>query len=116
MNMNARLAACCFVAGALLLPIAGYAADTDPSSSPKQFVKDSVITTKIKAQLAANNAKTLVHVQVDTDDKGMVTLSGTAPSQKAIDTAVLIARAVKGVTEVDNKIGIWRDAFTGKDE
>jgi len=41
--MNIKLAASCLMAGALLLPIAGYSADSD-RSSPSAFVKDSVIT------------------------------------------------------------------------
>lgn len=44
----------------------------------------------------------LVHISVDTDNRGMVTLSGTAPSQKAANRAFSIARGVKGVTSVEN--------------
>jgi hypothetical protein len=48
--MNTKLVTIFFLAGALILPIAGYTADGDTDrSSPKAFVKDSVITTKIKA-------------------------------------------------------------------
>ncbi len=48
--MNTKLVTTCLLAGALMLPIAGYTADGDSDrSSPKAFVKDSVITTKIKA-------------------------------------------------------------------
>jgi len=39
----------------------------------------------------------------------MVTLSGTAPSQKAADKAVSIAGAVAGVTSVQNNIKIKSD-------
>ncbi len=105
--MNKTLVASCFLAGALMLPIIGYTADADPPSSTKQFVKDSVITTKIKTQLAAALPSTLVHIQVDTDAKGAVTLSGTAQNQDAADKAVAIAKAVNGVTSVDNLIKIY---------
>ena len=108
--MNTKLAASCLLAGALMLPIAGYTADTDSDrSSPKAYVKDSVITTKIKAQLAEEKLSSLVRINVDTDNKGMVTLSGTAASQNAVDQAVSIARAVKGVTSVQNNIQIKAD-------
>ena len=108
--MNTKLAASCLVAGALMLPIAGHSADGDSDrSSPKAFVKDSVITTKIKAQLAEEKLSSLVRINVDTDNKGMVTLSGTAASQNAADQAVSIARAVKGVTSVQNNIKIKAD-------
>jgi hyperosmotically inducible periplasmic protein len=108
--MNTKLAASIFVAGALMLPIAGYTADGDSDrSSPKAFVKDSVITTKIKAELAEEKLSSLVRINVDTDNKGMVSLSGTAASQAAADKAVSIARAVKGVTSVENHIKIVAD-------
>jgi hyperosmotically inducible protein len=108
--MYTKLAASCLVAGALMLPIAGYSADGDSDrSSPKAFVKDSVITTKIKAELAEEKMSSLVKIKVDTDNKGMVVLSGTAASKKAADKAVSIARAVKGVTSVENHIKIVAD-------
>jgi hyperosmotically inducible periplasmic protein len=108
--MNTTFAKTCLVAAALMLPIAGYTADSDSDRlSPKAFVKDSVITTKIKAELAEQKLSTLVHIQVDTDKKGIVNLSGTAKSQDAIDKAVSIARGVKGVTSVENNIKVVND-------
>ena len=108
--MNIKLVASCLVAGALMLPIAGYSADGDSDrSSPKAFVKDSVITTKIKAELAEEKLSSLVRINVDTDNKGAVSLSGTAASQAAADKAVTIARAVKGVTSVESHIKIAAD-------
>jgi hyperosmotically inducible protein len=106
--MNMILAASCLVAGALVLPITSYAADSD-SSSATVFVKDSVITTQVKAELAEKKLSTLVHISVDTDKDGMVVLSGTAPSKDAVNKAVSIARAVKGVTSVENHIQIAAD-------
>jgi hyperosmotically inducible periplasmic protein len=108
--MNTKLAASYIIAGALMLPIAGYSEDSDADrSSPKTFVKDSAITTKIKAELAEEKLSTLVHIGVDTDKQGKVTLSGTATSQKAADKAVSIAGAVNGVTSVQNNIKIRAD-------
>ena len=111
--MDTKLAASCLVAGALLLPIAGYTADSPERSvdrsSPKAFVKDSVITTKIKAELAEEKLSSLAKISVDTDDKGKVVLSGTAASKAAVDKAVSIARAVKGVTSVTNRIKVAAD-------
>ena len=66
--MNTKLAAGFLVAGALMLPLAGFAADGDKDrSSPTAFVKDSVITTKIKAKLAEEKMSSLVKISVDTD-------------------------------------------------
>jgi hyperosmotically inducible protein len=108
--MNTRLVTTFLLAGALMLPIAGYTADGDTDrSSPKAFVKDSVITTKIKAELAEEKPSSLIHIKVDTDNKGAVSLSGTALNQNAVDRAVSIARGVKGVTSVQNDIKIKAD-------
>ncbi len=105
--MKTKFAAAFFVAGTLMLPFAGYSADGDKDrSSPKDFVKDSVITAKIKADLAAEKMSSLVKISVDTDAKGAVVLSGTAPSQAAVDKAVAIARGVKGVTSVKYDITV----------
>ena len=105
--MNTKLAASFLIAGALMLPMAGYTADSDSDrSSPSAFVKDSVITAKIKAELAEEKLSSLVHIRVDTDDRGMVTLSGTAASKAAANKAISIARAVEGVTNVQSNIRI----------
>jgi hyperosmotically inducible periplasmic protein len=108
--MNIKLIAGCIVAGAMLLPVSGHAADTDANrTSPKTYMKDSLITVKVKAELAEEKASSLVKISVDTTDKGVVVLSGHAPSQAAIDKAVAITRAVKGVTSVENNITIKAD-------
>ena len=106
--MIIKLATSCLVGAVLLLPVAGYAADAERSSATT-YVKDSVITTKIKAELAAEKLSSLVHVSVDTDDKGKVVLGGTATSKSAVDKAVAIAKSVQGVTAVDNRIKIVAD-------
>ena len=108
--MNAKLVANCLITAALILPIACHAADVDSAvSSTKTFVKDSAITTKIKTKLAEKKLASLIHIKVETDDQGIVTLSGTAKSQKAADRAVVLARSVKGVTSVDNQIEVVAD-------
>ena len=76
--MNTKLVATCFVMASLFVPVAAYAADGDTDRShPMSFVKDSVITTKVKARLAEEKVASLMHVKVDTDAKGAVVLSGT---------------------------------------
>ncbi len=106
--MNIKLFASCIVAGTLMLPVVGYSAESEHASA-KTFVKDSVITTKIKAELAEEKASSLVKISVDTTDKGAVVLSGHAATQAAVDRAVVIARAVKGVTSVENNIKVVAD-------
>jgi hyperosmotically inducible protein len=88
----------------------GQDSDTD-RSHPKTFVKDSVITTKIKTKLAAEHLSTLANIRVDTDRDGVVWLRGTAPSQEAADRVMDIARSTEGVTRVKSEI-IVRKAGT----
>jgi hyperosmotically inducible protein len=88
-------------------PVAAYSADKDTDrSSPKAFVKDSVITTKIKASMAKDKQVSATHVKVDTDDKGVVHLSGTAKSKAEADRAEQIARNTEGVKSVQNDIQV----------
>lgn len=67
------------------------------------FVKDSPITTKVKTKLAAKHL-TLTKIKVDTDAKGVVWLSGHAPTQDAVDMAGMIAKDTEGVKSVHNDV------------
>lgn len=78
----------------------------DDMSGDHHYVKDSVITTKVKTKLAAKHMSTLTHVKVDTDANGAVWLSGTAPTKDARDLAGMIAKDTDGVTSVNNNIDI----------
>jgi hypothetical protein len=103
--MRNKLAASCILLSTLLAPYAAYATDSgDVVTSSKDFVKDSVITTKIKAKLAEQKLSSTVHIKVDTDNKGAVQLSGTSKTQAGIDKAGEIASGVEGVTSVKNNI------------
>jgi hyperosmotically inducible protein len=106
--MNHKLTASVLVAGLLLVPVAGYSADAQKSTAT-EYVKDSVITTKVKAELAAEKIVSLVKINVDTDKVGVVTLSGTTTTQAGSDKAVAITKAVKGVTSVKNDIKVVAD-------
>ena len=101
--MNTKHAENRLVTDTLMLPIANSTADSD-HSSPRAFVNDSAITTRIKAELAKEKLSSLVRIYVDTDKKGKVILGGTVASQKVANKAVLIALTVKGVTSVTNHI------------
>ena len=108
--MKTQLAAGFVVLGLALAP-AGYAADKamDKSSkteSVKDAVKDSVITTKIKAEYAKDKAVSAMNIKVDTDAKGVVTLSGNAKSKDEAAKAESIAKSVSGVTSVKNDIKV----------
>jgi hyperosmotically inducible periplasmic protein len=93
-------------AGAFYLPAAmadDNKMDSD-TSHPGAYVKDSVITTKVKSKLAAKHMSTLTNIKVDTDNQGVVWLSGKAPTQDASDLAAMLAKDTEGVTSVHNKI------------
>ncbi len=105
--MNIRLPICAVPISTLSLPVAAYPDNSDTDrSSPKAFVKDSMITTKIKAMMAKDKDVSALHIKVDTDKKGIVTLSGKAKDQDEADKAVAIALGVKGVASVENNIQI----------
>lgn len=105
--MKYKLATTCFVIGSVLAPVAAYAADSDTDrSKPEHFVKDSVITTKIKTRLAEEHPGSLKHIRVDTDRNGVVWMSGTANSQDEVDKAVAIARDTEGVKSVNSHIKV----------
>ena len=68
------------------------------------YVRDSVITTKVKARLAAEHITSLARIHVDTDANGIVYLSRTAQSQQAIDTAIRLARDTEHVRDVRSDV------------
>lgn len=86
---------------------ASGAADTvrDKTSAAGEVVADTVITTKVKADLAADPAVKAMDVHVETV-KGVVMLSGFVPSKAEADKAVQLARGVKGVTDVKSSIQV----------
>ena len=97
------------LAGVLAGPVA-VAQDADADRAhPKAFIRDSVITTKIKSKLAAEHLTSLAHLRVDTDEDGVVWLSGSAHNQEAVDRAVSIARDTEGVKDVKSTVRIRHD-------
>src|SRR4030065_2936093 len=89
----------------LLMLIAALVAcaSTSKREGAGEYVEDSVITTKIKSLLAADDFLKSFRISVETY-KGTVPLSGFVNSQQAIDKAGQIARSVKGVTSVKNNL------------
>jgi hyperosmotically inducible periplasmic protein len=112
--MKSQLAAGFVVLGLALAPVAGYSADKamekkdtpTKTESVKDAVKDSIITTKIKAEYAKDKAVSAMNIHVDTDAKGVVTLTGTAKSKEEAEKAVSIAKNTKGVASVVNAIQV----------
>jgi osmotically-inducible protein OsmY len=78
-------------------------ASTSKQESTGEYVDDSVITTKVKSLLAADDFLKSFQIGVETY-KGTVQLSGFVNSQNAVNKAVEITRSVKGVGSVKNNL------------
>jgi osmotically-inducible protein OsmY len=92
----------CFVLVMLIATLVACAS-TSKQEGTGEYVDDSVITTKVKSQLAADDFLKSFQISVETY-KGIVQLSGFVNSQQAVDKAGEIARSVKGVKSVKNNL------------
>ncbi|OPX96556.1 MAG: Osmotically-inducible protein Y precursor [Syntrophorhabdus sp. PtaB.Bin006] len=88
-----------------LMVIAAFAAcsSTRTRESTGEYVDDSVITTKVKSLLAADNFLKSFEISVETY-KGVVQLSGFVNSREAVNKAGQIAQGVNGVRSVKNNL------------
>jgi hyperosmotically inducible periplasmic protein len=71
----------------------------------KATVSDGAVTTKIKAQFLANTDLRSADIKVSTNN-GVVTLTGTVPSQELRALAVDLARHTGGVARVDDQLRV----------
>lgn len=97
-------------ASALFIPLTGNTQSIDTTSKVESTslgtkIDDSVVTTKVKSALFADEYVKSLDVKVVTR-KGEVMLSGFANNQAQIDRSVLVAKGVSGVKSVDNKIAL----------
>ncbi|HEX4330065.1 MAG TPA: BON domain-containing protein [Burkholderiales bacterium] len=106
--MKIKHIASALIAGALVVPALTFAADDGMTKTDKAKteMKDSWITTKIKAEYVKDKTVSATKIKVITEDHGVVTLGGKAKSQAEVDRAVTIAKGVKGVTDVTSNIEI----------
>jgi osmotically-inducible protein OsmY len=94
----------CLVLLMLIATLVGCAS-TSKQEGTGEYVDDSVITTKVKSMLAADDFLKSFEISVETY-KGIVQLSGFVDSQKAVDKAGEIASGVKGVKSVKNNLNV----------
>ena len=89
----------------VLVMIAAFVAcaSTPKHEGTGEYFDDSVITAKVKAQLANDDLLKSFQIGVESR-KGIVQLSGFVNSQNAVDKAGEIARGVEGVTSVRNDL------------
>jgi osmotically-inducible protein OsmY len=78
-------------------------ASSPTQESTGEYVDDSVITTKVKSLLAADDFLKSFQIGVETF-KGTVQLSGFVDSQDTVNKAVEITRSVKGVRSVKSNL------------
>lgn len=106
--MKIKIATICFMVGISLIPLIGFAADSNMDyPDPTTIVKDSDITNKIKNRLNADrHLGKFKSIKVDTDNNGVVWLSGTAHLISEEEKAIGIARATEGVVIVKSNITI----------
>jgi len=89
----------------LMILIASFVAcaPTSKQSGTGEYVDDSVITTKVKTMLAADDFLKSFEISVETY-KGIVQLSGFVDSQTAVNKAGEIARSVGGAKSLKNDL------------
>ncbi len=102
MNIPKRLATVLF--SFVLVAVAGCAS-TSKSEGTGEYIDDTVITSKVKAEIFNEPSLKSRELNVETF-KGTVQLSGFVSSQADINKAVEVARSVKGVKSVKNDMKI----------
>ncbi len=70
-----------------------------------QSVDDAAITGKVKAAILRDHMLKVLDISVKTDE-GIVTLSGTVDTRKALAHATAVAKRVKGVKSVKNELKV----------
>jgi osmotically-inducible protein OsmY len=80
-------------------------ASTAKQEGTGEYIDDTVITSKVKAEIFKEPSLKSSEINVETF-KGVVQLSGFVISQADINKAVEIARTVKGVKSVTNSMRV----------
>ena len=90
-----------------ILAVAGMlgCASTSKSEGTGEYVDDTVITGKVKTAILGEPTLKSAEINVETF-KGVVQLSGFVSSQANINTAVVVAKNVGGVTSVKNDMRV----------
>ncbi len=92
----------CLLILALIVTFAACGS-TPKKASTGEVIDDSVITTKVKALLAADNLLKSIQIGVETY-RGTVQLSGFVNSREVVEKAEQITKSVQGVKSVKNDL------------
>ena len=103
--MKRPYAAALVAAAAMAMSAAGAVADEAGSGKSDQPIKDSYITTKVKAELAKDKGTKARDIHVTTKD-GVVMLEGSVGSAAEKELASQDARKIKGVVDVKNGLTV----------
>lgn len=90
---------------AVLLVTTVGCASTAKQEGTREYVDDTVITTKVKAAIFNEPKLKTLEINVETF-KDVVQLSGFVSSQATINKAIQVTRTVKGVVSVKNDMRI----------
>jgi hyperosmotically inducible periplasmic protein len=93
------------IADAKMQGEAAKMATQDAAKTVVAGATDAAITTKVNAALVADESLKVMKVNVDTK-AGRVILMGTAPDAASRERATTMAKAIEGVTEVDNQLRV----------
>jgi osmotically-inducible protein OsmY len=88
----------------MMLALLGCAS-TATKEGTGEYIDDSVITSKVKAEIFKDESLKSAEINVETF-KGVVQLSGFVNSMEDIDRAVDVASGVNGVTSVKNDMRV----------
>lgn len=118
MRLTKRLSLPASVLGAaILMSITACSKPADPAAAPVAKVSigtaidDSVVTASVLSAFVSESDIKALDLKVETR-KGEVQLSGFVESQAQMDRAIVVARAVPGVTDVRNNMGLKGAART----
>jgi hyperosmotically inducible protein len=95
-----------FLISIFFAPAIVFAEDKDSEFRVGEFVKDSAITTQIKAKILAAKDIDSLHIKVDTDNNGVVVLTGAVKTTAEKEKVHNLAHSVDGVKKVLNKLEI----------
>jgi len=93
----------CFFIGLVLVTFIAGCAATQHRESTGEYVDDSVLTSKVKAEIYNDPMLKVLQINVESF-KGVVQLSGFVDSSQASARAVEVAKSVKGVQSVKNSL------------
>jgi osmotically-inducible protein OsmY len=92
-----------FFIGLVLVAFIAGCAGTRHQESTGEYVDDSVLTSKVKAEIFNDPMLKVFQINVESF-KGVVQLSGFVDSTQASARAVEVAKSVKGVQSVKNSL------------